>query len=147
MRALIAIVVIALAIAIVFLVVRFIPPQQPAPLPPPARPVAPAQPPAKVVVSYLGTLYHKDYRTAYKFLSAASQKAHPFDEFVKLNEEKGITQFDLSTAKEETGPAKQAVVTLSLKEDVSQHSLHLTQEAGQWRIVFLKGTPSFPYAE
>ena len=151
MKALLAVVIVVLAVVLVFAALRHAP--APKPTPPPVAPTAAVtatattQPPTQVVKGYLTALYSKNYGTAYRLLSKDSQKAYPFDAFVKLNEQKGTTQFDLATAKEEPGGGKGTTVNLSLKEDVAQHSFPLIQETGKWRIVFLKGTPSFPYAE
>ncbi len=151
MKALVAVVLILLAVGIVLGVMYFHPAPKPPPprvsVPKPAKVTAPLASPSETVKTYLGALYEKNYRTAYNQLSAASQQAHPYDEFVKLNEEKGMTQFDLTSAKQEAGGEEEAVVSVSVKEDVAQHGFRLVQEEGVWKIVFLKGTPSFPYGE
>ncbi len=148
MKAFLAIAVIIAAVAAVLVVMHFFPtskPPAPTPVAPPAQTGA-APTPVEVVTSYLGALQKKDYRGAYEQLSKASQQAHAFDEFVKLNE-KGMTVYDLASAKQEPDDKGFSVVSVNLQEDVSGNGFHLTREGGRWKVVFLQGTPSYPYAE
>jgi hypothetical protein len=144
-KGLAAVIIIVVAVAIVVAVVRFLPGAKTRPPAPPAVTVQPkAAAPMEVVTNYLTALEARDCRSAYELLSRESKAAHPYDEFVKLNE-KGVTAFDLATAKQEP-KGKDMMVVVNLREDPSDHGFHLVQEGGEWRVVFIKGVPSFPYA-
>ncbi len=147
MRALVAVIVIVVAIVVIVAVVHYFPAQKPALQPQPSAPTtAGPRAPVAVVTDYVGALRKKDYRAAYDELSHASRQAHPYEDFVKLNA-KGMTEYDLASAKQEPGQGQVAVVDVQLREDVSEASFTLIQEGGQWKVVFIKGIPSFPYPE
>jgi len=116
---------------------------------PPPRPGAATktvtQSPTEVVVSYLEALQNKDYQTAYSYLSRESKRKHPSTEFASLNETKGITEYDLSTAREAQGEDGYMTVAVQLREDPASAGFRMVKEGGSWKIVFLGGIPSYPY--
>ena len=149
MKAWVAVLVLFVAVAAVVAVVLFLPPAQRPPRPAPVKPGPTSafvtQAPAVVVVSYLSALAARDYRTAYGHLSRESQGKHPYDDFVSLNETKGMTEYDLSTATEEQGEDGHMTVAVRLKEDPATAGIRVVKEGGTWKVVFLGGIPSYPY--
>jgi hypothetical protein len=61
--------------------------------------------------------------------------------------QQGTSQPDLAAVKKvRSGESGQMIVTVPMLEDPAEASFTVLQEAKGWRIVFLKGTPDFPYA-
>ena len=106
----------------------------------------PAAAPQRVVLGYLEALERKEFGPAYAGLSKASQQAHPYQEFVTLAEKSGVPNYDLSGAGEKMEDDK-ASVTVPMAEDPAEASFTMVKEDGAWKIVFIGGVPSFPYAE
>lgn len=151
MRALIAVVLVLVAVVAVVLALRFFPSSStpPAAPRPPVRTPAPQslQTPVAVVTSYLQALDRKDYRKAYDFLSADSRQLHPYDDFAARAEEAGSTDYDVAKAAEEPGAGNSVVVAVPMLEDPAKAGFNLVKEDGAWKVVFISGTPAFPYAE
>jgi hypothetical protein len=150
MRFWLAVIILLLAIGGVLATVVFLPPKTAAPsksvkLPAENIQPTPSASPTEVVTAYLQALQDKDYRKAYDYLSSDSKQVHSFEQFTSLVEKNGVTEFDLSSAKEESDSSRQTNVTLQLKEDPASHSVRLVLEEGDWKVVFIKGIPSFPY--
>jgi hypothetical protein len=146
MRARLAIVLLLIAIGLVLAVVFLVPVERPALQPTrPTPPKTATQSPTEVVVAYLEALARRDYRAAYDRLSRASQQKHPYDEFASLCETKGITAYDLRTAREERGEDGSVTVAVQLKEDVATAGFRMVKEEERWRVVFIGGIPSYPY--
>ena len=150
MRFRLAVIILLVAIGGVIGTMLFVPPKPAAPSKAVKLPVeriqpTPAASPTEVVTAYLQALQDKDYRKAYDYLSTDSRRVHPYEQFTSLVEKNGVTEFDLSSAKEESDSSKQTNVTLQLKEDPATHSVRLVLEEGDWKVVFIKGIPSFPY--
>ena len=146
MRARLAIVLLLIAIGLVLAVVFLVPVERPALQP--TRPTSPKiaiEPPTEVAMSYLSALEAKSYQTAYGYLSRDSKRKHPYDEFASLCETKGITAYDVRTAREERGEDGSVTVAVQLKEDVATAGFRMVREEGGWRVVFIGGIPSYPY--
>lgn len=123
-------------------------PKQPSP--PPSPPPAPQQHPqatgpTEAVVAYLKALSSDDFRAAHGYLSAESQVAHPYDEFVALCQESKGPSLDLGSASEHPADSDRVTVTVSMLWDPAEASFTTVREEGAWRVVFIEGKPWFPY--
>ena len=144
MRTLIALGLLLVAAAAVALTLHFYPAAS-SPNPVDAKPTLQAEAsPTEVVISYLKALERKDYRRAYALLSADSCKTHPYEDFVARAEKSGLTEYDLTTAKEAPPRDRFRTVTLQLKEDPAQAGFNLVQDTEAWNVVFIGGIPSCP---
>jgi len=147
-KAWVAVLALLIAVGVVVVVLLFLPSTKLAPQPPTvqSRPVKTVtQSPTEVVVAYLQALQSEDYQTAYSHLSRESKRKHPYTEFVSLNEQKGITEYDLGTAREEQGEDGYMTVAVQLREDPALAGFRMVKEGGNWQVVFLGGIPSYPY--
>jgi hypothetical protein len=151
MKTAIALVLVLLAVGAVLLALRLFPAVSGGPVHP--RPAA-SRPtsqslltPVQVVTAYVQALDRKDYRKAYDLLSADSRQLHPYDDFVARAEKGGSTDYELAKAAEEPGEGSSVVVAVPMTEDVSGAGFHLVREDGAWKVIFIGGTPGFPYAD
>jgi hypothetical protein len=146
MKTRLAVILILAAVAVVAIVLIRFPAPESTPPPSAVPPPAPAPSSAReAVVAYLEALYRKDFRAAYEHLSAGSQEAHPYDEFLKLCEKGEATNFDLAAAEELRGEDGRVVVTVPLVEDPAEAGFTMVNEDGRWKVVFTTGVPWFPY--
>ncbi|HUU53386.1 MAG TPA: hypothetical protein VMY87_00570 [Armatimonadota bacterium] len=151
MKTRVAIIIIVVAVAAVaFVIVRFPGPKPPAP--PPSFPPSPkadvgAATPVEAVVLYVEALYRKDYEAAYEGLSSASQRAHPYEQFLERAETGQATNFDLAAAEAGEEVGGRVTVTVPLVEDPAEAGFTTMREGGKWKVVFIGGEPWFPYAE
>ena len=99
------------------------------------------------VIPIIQALYREDYRRAYELLSARSQAAHPYDDFVKRAESGGSANLDLEAAKAGEEAEGSVVVTVPIVEDPAEAAFTTVREGGGWRVVYLGGAPVFPYPE
>ena len=151
MKARLAAILIVIAIAAVaFALLRYPSARRPAPPTPgpgPSPPQTGAATPTAAVGGYIQALYRKDYRNAYELLSARSQAAHPYDDFVKRAESGGSANLDLEAAKAGEEAEGSVVVTVPIVEDPAEAAFTTVREGGGWRVVYLGGAPVFPYPE
>ena len=151
MKTRVAIILMVVAIAaVVFVIVRFPGPERPVPVPepaPPPKPVVQAATPVEAVVLYVEALYRKDYETAYGCLSAESQDAHPYEEFLGRAETGEATNLDLAAAEVGEEVDGRVTVRVPLVEDPAEAGFTTVREGGNWRVVFIGGEPWFPYPE
>jgi hypothetical protein len=141
---LLVVVAAAVVVAAVLIFPAARPPAPPAPGPSPPKPTQEGSP-REVVVTYLDALERRDFQAAYDRLSRASQTAHSYDEFVSLSEESGLPSYDLSAAEEKPGEGGWVTLMVPLVEDVAQAGFTTVKEDGAWKVIFIGGTPGFPY--
>lgn len=132
------------------------PPPQLTPTPQPSVPQAPdeqtpeeAKAAARQVVGdYLEALYAQEYEKAYDYLSESSREAHSRDEFTSAAQE-GQVIYDLETTevKQLEDDTAEVIVALQEEEEPGSKSFEVKRESGRWKIVYIKGSPFFPYAE
>ncbi len=151
MKTRVAVILIVVAIAaIAFAILRFPGPRRPTPSPPPPpspEPVPGAATPVEAVVLYVEALYRKDYEAAYGHLSSASQRAHPYEEFLDRAETGQAANLDLAAAEACEPVESRVTVTVPLVEDPAEAGFTTVKEAGGWKVVFIGGEPWFPYPE
>jgi hypothetical protein len=118
--------------------------QPPAPAPrPPVQPQT-AEAARGAVVGYLRHLYAGDHAAAHAMLNAESRRRHPLDEFTRQAKE-GMTYFNLSSASVKFTGRERAEVTLAVESDPATATILAVREEGAWRVVYVRGRPSFPY--
>jgi hypothetical protein len=96
------------------------------------------------VVDYLQALQSGDYGAAYALLSAESRKLHPAAQFERQAKQ-GITIYDLASAQARLTRTDRAEVRLRLENDPASTAVVAVREGGQWRVVYRRGRPGFPY--
>jgi hypothetical protein len=151
MRAALALVLLVVAVGAVLLALHYFPAASGPPSPSRTVPTRPApqrvQTPVQVVTAYLQALERRDYRKAFDLLSADSRQLHPYDDFVARAEKGGTTDYDVAKAAEEPGEGNSIVVAVPMVEDPAKAGFPLVKEEGVWKVVFIGGSPTFPYAE
>jgi len=101
-----------------------------------------------VVVRYLGALYEQDYPTAHNLLSAESRRRHTLEEFAREARSAQVL-YDLAGARIESigEQTAEVVVPLQQEEEPGAKAFAVVKEDGQWRVVYYRGKPFFPYEE
>lgn len=148
MKARLAVFLLLVAAAVVIIAVLRLPVRRP---PPAARPRPHPGPVAagakEVVIAYLSALQKQDYRGAHAHLSAGSQAAHAFDSFARECEKAGFPSLDVEAAQEKAGEGGGTMVVVPMVEDPATAGFTMVREKGEWKIVFVEGSPWFPYPE
>jgi hypothetical protein len=148
MKARLAVFLLLVAAAVVIIAVLRLPVRRPGAVVRPRPQRGPAAAGAKqVVIAYLRALQKQDYRTAYAHLSARSQGAHPFDSFAQDCQKAGFPSLDVEAAQEKTSEGGGTTVVVPMVEDPATAGFTMVREKGEWKIVFVKGSPWFPYPE
>jgi len=146
MRTRLAWLLLLVAVVVIAVVILRYPAARPTrPVPPVAGPGPVAGGPCEVVRVYLTALEERDYRRAYELLSSDSQAERPYREFVSLCEGAGFPSLDVEAAQEKPSADDRAIVVVPMVEDPAEAGFTLVKEGGVWKIVFMKGSPWFPY--
>jgi hypothetical protein len=146
MRARLALLVLVAA-ALVIVALIWLPSGRRPAAPPRPRPRPVAASAKQAAVTYLGALRKRDWRAAYALLSADSQAAHPMSEFAAACEKAGAPSLDVAAAEEKQAKGGAVTVVVPMVEDPANAAISMVMEKGEWRVVFIKGSPWFPYPQ
>ncbi len=136
----------AVAIAVVTL-------RRPKPTPPLPVPTTPthqqpepeAAEPLDAVAGYLNALESDDFGEAYRYLSAESRVAHTYDEFAALCAERKGPSLDVTAARQHREDEGRVTVAVPMLDEPGEAGFTTVRERGSWRVVFVQGSPWFPY--
>jgi hypothetical protein len=123
----------------------------PTPTPPPSVPATPAhrQPeaaePLDAVAAYLNALASDDFGMAYQYLSAESRAAHTYNEFAALCAERKGPSLDVGAARQHREDEDRVTVAVPMLDEPAEAGFTTVREQGSWRVVFVQGSPWFPY--
>lgn len=123
----------------------------PKPTSPPPAPATPAQQqpdaaaPLDAVAAYLDALAGDDFGVAYQYLSAESRAAHTYDEFAALCAERKGPSLDVTAAQQHREDEGRVTVAVPMLDEPGEAGFTTVREQGSWRVVFVQGSPWFPY--
>jgi len=102
----------------------------------------------EAVADYLRALYAQQYKQAYDGLSAASKEHHSQEAFAAAAKEGQVVyDLDMIEVKQLEDGAAYVIVALQEEEEPGNKSFEVKKESGQWKIVYIEGSPFFPYGE
>jgi len=148
---LILVLLVAVAAAATAIIKLRAPKPQPMPMPRPSVPTTPAQQqpeaaaPLDAVVAYLNALASDDFGLAYQYLSAESRAARAYDEFAALCAERKGPSLDVASARQHREDEDRVTVAVPMLEEPGEAPFTTVREQGSWRVVFVQGSPWFPY--
>jgi hypothetical protein len=123
----------------------------PKPTPRPSAPTTPAQQqpeaaaPLDAVAGYLNALASDGFGVAYQYLSAESRAAHTYDEFAALCAERTGPSLDVAAARQHREGEDRVTVAVPILDEPGEAGFTTVREQGSWRVVFVQGSPWFPY--
>ena len=111
----------------------------------PAQQQPEAAAPLDAVAGYLNALASDDFGVAYQYLSAESRAAHTYDEFAALCAERKGPSLDVAAARQHREDEDRVTVAVPMLDEPGEAGFTTVREQGSWRVVFVQGSPWFPY--